>query len=75
MTHPVYYQRHSLDDLTALQSEKEARSRAIEKKPPMAAISLGTDVDAPRGEKMETSGKRDYQNIRPGCPTASCGGC
>jgi hypothetical protein len=34
---------------------KEARSRVIEKKPPMAAISLGTDVDAPRGEKMEPS--------------------
>ena len=30
--------------------EKEARSRVIEKKPPMAAINLGTDVDAPRGE-------------------------
>ena len=33
-------------------NEKEARNRIIEKKPPMAAISLGTDVDAPRGEKM-----------------------
>jgi len=31
---------------------QETRSRVIEKKPPMAAISLGTDVDAPRGEKM-----------------------
>ena len=30
-------------------NEKEARNRIIEKKPPMAAISLGTDVDAPRG--------------------------
>ena len=38
-------------------NEKEARNRIIEKKPPMAAISLGTDVDAPRGEKMETSRK------------------
>ena len=37
--------------------QKEARSRVIEKKPPMAAISLGTDVDAPRGETMETSRK------------------
>jgi hypothetical protein len=37
--------------------EKEARSRIIEKKPPMAAINLGTDVDAPRGEKRETSRK------------------
>ena len=35
----------------------EARIRVIEKKPPMAAISLGTDVDAPRGEKMKTSRK------------------
>ena len=27
-------------------SEKEARSRVIEKKPPMAVISSGTDMDA-----------------------------
>ena len=53
---------------------KEARSRFIEKKPPMAAISLGTDVDAPRGEKMETSRKDEYQTMRLGCPAASCKG-
>ena len=55
------------------QLEMEARSRVTEKKPPMAIISLGTDVDAPRGEKMETSGKYEYQIMRLGCPTASCG--
>ena len=56
--------------------QKEARSRVIEKKPPMAAISLGTDVDAPRGEKMDENGnfRKICQNMRPGCPTASCGG-
>ena len=37
--------------------KKKARSQVVEKKPPMAVISLGTDVDAPRGEKMETSKK------------------
>jgi hypothetical protein len=37
--------------------QKEARSRVIEKIPPMAPISLGTDVDAPRVEKLETSRK------------------
>ena len=35
--------------------DEEARSRFIEKIPPMAAINLGTDVDAPWGEKIETS--------------------
>ena len=42
----------------------------------MAAISLGTDVDAPRGEKMDENGnfRKICQNMRPGCPTASCGG-
>ena len=55
-------------------NDYEARSRVIEKKPPMAAISLGTGVDAPRGEKMETSREDEYQIVRLGCPTASCGG-
>jgi hypothetical protein len=32
------------------------------KKPPKAAISLGTDVDAPWGEKIETSRKDNHQN-------------
>ena len=45
--------------ITALfkRNEKEARSRVIEKIPPMAAVNLSTDVDAPCGEKMETSRK------------------
>ena len=50
--------------MTIITRMKEARSRVIEKKPPMAAISLGTDVDAPWGEKMETSGKYEYQIMR-----------
>jgi hypothetical protein len=32
-------------------SQKEAKSRVVEKKPPMTVINLGTDVAAPRGEK------------------------
>jgi len=36
-------------------SQKEARSRVVEKKPPMTVIKLGTDVAAPKGEKIETS--------------------
>ena len=42
--------------------EREAKSRVVEKKPPMAAINLGTDVDAPWGEKIETSRKDNHQN-------------
>ena len=42
-------------------SEREAKSRVIEKKPPKAAINLGTDVDAPWGEKIETSRKDNHQ--------------
>jgi hypothetical protein len=38
-------------------SQKEAKSRVVEKKPPMTVINLGTDVAAPRGEKIETSEK------------------
>jgi hypothetical protein len=45
-------------------SRVEARIRVIEKKPPMAAISLGTDVDAPRDEKWKL---QENTNIR------SCG--
>ena len=45
-----------------LQSEREAKSRVKEKKPPKAAINLGTDVDAPWGEKIETSRKDNHQN-------------
>ena len=41
--------------------EREAKSRVIEKKPPKAAINLGTDVDAPWGEKIETSRKDNHQ--------------
>ena len=41
--------------------EREAKSRVIEKKPPKAAINLGTDVDAPWGEKIETSRKGNHQ--------------
>mgnify|MGYP005697721589 CR=1 FL=1 len=44
------------------QREREAKSRVIEKKPPKAAINLGTDVDAPWGEKIETSRKDNHQN-------------
>ena len=40
----------------------------------MAAINLGTDVDAPRGEKMENSRKDEYQKMRLGQPTVSCKG-
>jgi hypothetical protein len=40
----------------------------------MAAINLGTDVDAPRGEKMENSRKDEYQKMRLGHPTVSCKG-
>ena len=43
-------------------SEREAKSRVKEKKPPKAAINLGTDVDAPWGEKIETSRKDNHQN-------------
>ena len=42
--------------------EREAKSRVKEKKPPKAAINLGTDVDAPWGEKIETSRKDNHQN-------------
>ena len=42
-------------------SEREAKSRVKEKKPPKAAINLGTDVDAPWGEKIETSRKENHQ--------------
>ena len=42
-------------------TEREAKSRVIEKKPPKAAINLGTDVDAPWGEKIETSRKDNHQ--------------
>jgi len=52
--------------------EKKARSRVIEKKPPMAAINLGTDVDG--GEKIETSRKDKYQKMRLGYPAVSCKG-
>jgi len=41
---------------------REAKSRVKEKKPPKAAINLGTDVDAPWGEKIETSRKENHQN-------------
>jgi hypothetical protein len=41
--------------------KKKARSQVVEKKPPMAVISLGTDVDAPRGEKIKTSGNFKYE--------------
>jgi hypothetical protein len=41
--------------------EREAKSRVVEKKPPKAAINLGTDVDAPWGEKIETSRKGNHQ--------------
>ena len=44
-----------------LLDEREAKSRVIEKKPPKAATNLGTDVDAPRGEKIETSRKDNHQ--------------
>ena len=46
----------------ALEREREAKSRVKEKKPPKAAINLGTDVDAPWGEKIETSRKDNHQN-------------
>ena len=42
--------------------ERETKSRVKEKKPPKAAINLGTDVDAPWGEKIETSRKDNHQN-------------
>jgi hypothetical protein len=40
--------------LTSSRSRTEAKRRVKEKKPPKAAINLGTDVDAPWGEKIET---------------------
>ena len=46
---------------TATKEEREDKSRVIEKKPSWAAISLGTDVDAPWGEKIETSRKDNHQ--------------
>ena len=36
----------------AQHTEKETNNRIVEKKPPMAVINLGTDVDAPRGETI-----------------------
>ena len=45
----------------AASNQREAKSRVIEKKPPKAAINLGTDVDAPWGEKIETSRKDNHQ--------------
>ena len=51
--------------------EREAKSRVIEKKPPKAAINLGTDVDAPWGEKIETSRKDNHQNAWLGIPVAT----
>ena len=35
--------------------QREAKSRVNEKKPPKAAINLGTDVDAPWGEKTHAA--------------------
>ena len=52
---------HSCSVKNGLLSEREAKSRVIEKKPPKAAINLGTDVDAPWGEKIETSRKDNHQ--------------
>ena len=46
----------------AQHTEKETNNRVVEKKPPMAVINLGTDVDAPWGEKIETSRKDNHQN-------------
>ena len=57
---------------TAL-AEKEDRRRVIEKKPPNCH-QLGTDVEAPWGENIETSRKYECQIIRLGCPAAGCGG-
>ena len=51
--------------------EREAKSRVKEKKPPKAAINLGTDVDAPWGEKIETSRKDNHQNAWLGIPVAT----
>ena len=46
----------------AAANSREAKSQVKEKKPPKAAINLGTDVDAPWGEKIETSRKDNHQN-------------
>ena len=55
--------------------EREAKSRVIEKKPPKAAINLGIDVDAPWGEKIETSRKDNHQIAWLGIPVATWRGC
>ena len=55
---------------------KEARSRFIEKIPPMAAINLGTDVDAPRGEKkMELQENTNIRSCGWGAQPPAAGGC
>ena len=59
-----------------MRTSQEARSRDIEKKPPMAAISLDTDVDAPRGEKkMKLQENTNNRSCGWGAQPPAVGGC
>jgi len=65
-TREVNEREHNANSRTpspvACSEMRETKSRVKEKKPPKAAINLGTDVDAPWGEKIETSRKDNHQN-------------
>jgi len=53
------YVRQNVQNNKTYKRQNCTSDKTTEKKPPKAAINLGTDVDAPWGEKIETSRKEN----------------